>query len=638
MIVMAATTVAMALTSAELGDVKLTGWIGNKANNLIYERVTSDWARNVMMRECEETFAHMLDDANSGVPTNTPTHKSGLWQGEFWGKTETGFALVAEYLHSEPLRKFVRESAHRVLKYQAPDGYLGTYRNRLHLLSGDNWNVWGRSFTADGLFDAARVTGDRTLLEAGARSLVQLIDMLHENHISINATGGCAGAPSCTILVPVLRYYEATGNVKFLDFAKEIVTAWDREEDVPPNYFRHAASGISPANWYLGTRHHHWHWTKSNEMCRCMQGLIEFARITENPRALEVAEQMFDCIRDHERNAILSVGYNDGFMEASSIPTAVTEGCDTLMWMLYLKRLYLATGKAKYADELELVYLNPFLASMTRDGRWGNRGVRSHCRHGAAGRLQAGMKHSHCCVNNLPRGFMEFATAELARSADGTHYVAFYTDAEARLGDVSVKVEGDWPVRDIAKVAVTAPAETKFRFRRPAWSATMKVNGTVVKDKDGWWDVTVPAGGAEYELAFDLSPRIVPLQARPDFARASNVQQVVNRWMIYDPLDIMPYYHMRDLPRVMRGPLLLAKSTRVGASAEAVFGWGALVFPEKDTCRLEPLDRQDAWGAWKLSFFMGKATRPYLTVNVCDFQSAGDFHDVCPTKTFSIFY
>lgn len=50
------------------------------------------------------------------------------------------------------------------------------------------------------------------------------------------------------------------------------------------------------------------------------------------------------------------------------------------------------------------------------------------------------------------------------------------------------------------------------------------------------------------------------------------------------------------------------------------------------------LDRQDVWGAWKLSFFYGKSKSAYLTVNVCDFQSAGDWHDACPTKTFSIFY
>lgn len=631
-----------ALEPVKLGDVKLTGWIGAKAENLFRERVTSDWARNVMMKECEDVFIARRDDSG----------ELGLWQGEYWGKTMIGIARVAAYKRDLRMVEFVRQSAHRIMALQEPDGYIGTYTNKLFLkvfvdperlrrerhVDDHNWNVWCRSFTACGLYEAAVVTGDREILRAGARSLLQLIDMLHEHGISIGDTGTNAGLPSCTVINPVLRYYEATGNARFLDFAREIVALWDRDEDVPPNFFRHADSGLSPYHWYEGAAFQ-FDWPKVNEMVLCLRGLLDYARITGDRRAFSVVEKMFAAIRTHERNSILTVGYNDRFHEAVSIPTAVTETCDTVMWLGLCRDLYLATGDVKYADELELVYLNPFLAGMTRDGKWGNRGVRSHCRHGA-GPAQAGMRHSHCCVNNLPRGFMDFAETVLAKDGTGAYRVAFYTDAEAAMGDVKVAVSGNWPVDDVANVKVTAPAGTRIRFRKPAWSRTMVANGAAVTPADGWWETSVPAGGVNYAFEFDLGGRIVPLEAKPDLANCNRVEEVINRWMICDKWDIMPYIHMRDLPRVMRGPLLLAKSTRVEATEDQVFGWGVLPCPEQSTVVLERLARKNVWGAWKVTLSIPRPDRPAdrFEVNACDFQSAGDSHDTFPTKTFCIFY
>ncbi len=631
------------LKPARLGDVKLTGWIGGKAENFFRERITGDWARNVMMKEAEDAFIARKDDAGP----------LGLWQGEFWGKTMIGFAQMSEYKRDEELRRFVRESAGRIMSLQESDGYIGTYTNKLFLRveptaeeraakrwrSKHNWNIWCRSFTALGLLEAAKATGDAKILEAGARSMLQLIGMLHDNGISITDTGTNAGMPSCTVINPMLAYYEATGDRRFLDFAEEIIAKWDRDENIPPNFFRNVDSGKSPYHWYEGAPFQ-FDWPKVNELLMCMQGLCDYARITGDARSLQVAEKMFRILRKHERNSIFTIGYNDRCHQASTIPTAVTETCDTVMWIVFLKKLYLMTGKAEYADELEVVYLNPFLAGMTRDGKWGNRGVRSHCRHGAAGR-HAGMKYNHCCVNNIPRGFMEFAESVLAKDRDGAYRIAFYTDVEAKMGDLEIAVGGNWPVGDVAKVDVRGVPGTRLKFRKPAWSQTMLVDGKSVDAAGGWWETAVPPDGKLCcSFAFDLSPRIVPLEAKPDPQNASMPFEVRKRWLIYDKWDIMPYFHAFDLVRVMRGPLLIAKSTRTGANEDEVFGWGRARDDGSIKVEMEPLDGYDVWGAWKVSLSVtkGAGCERYFSVNACDFQSAGDSHDVCPAKTFCIFF
>jgi hypothetical protein len=149
-----------------------------------------------------------------------------------------------------------------------------------------------------------------------------------------------------------------------------------------------------------------------------------------------------------------------------------------------------------------------------------------------------------------------------------------------------------------------------------------------------------PDGKLCCSFAFDLSPRIVPLEAKPDPQNASMPFEVRKRWLIYDKWDIMPYFHAFDLVRVMRGPLLIAKSTRTGANEDEVFGWGRARDDGSIKVEMEPLDGYDVWGAWKVSLSVpkGAGCERYFSVNACDFQSAGDSHDVCPAKTFCIFF
>ena len=77
-----------ALKPVGLGNVKLTGWIGAKADNLIRERVTSDWAMDVMMKECEQAFVDKDDYIGqwTDVRSNWETALVGLltWCNVVW--------------------------------------------------------------------------------------------------------------------------------------------------------------------------------------------------------------------------------------------------------------------------------------------------------------------------------------------------------------------------------------------------------------------------------------------------------------------------------------------------------------------------------------------------------------------------
>ena len=89
-------------------------------------------------------------------------------------------ACVAAYEGDPEFLAFLRDEAHRLMAFQKPDGYLGTYVNPEFVVPGDPeaarktmgwacdwcWNLWCRKYTMWGLLMIYKATGDRAILAA----------------------------------------------------------------------------------------------------------------------------------------------------------------------------------------------------------------------------------------------------------------------------------------------------------------------------------------------------------------------------------------------------------------------------------------------------------------------------------------
>lgn len=192
---------------------------------------------------------------------------------------------------------------------------------------------------------------------------------------------------------------------------------------------------------------------------------------------------MYALLEKYELNVLFSVGYNDQFINAAGHMNAITEPCDVVHWMRLCYELFTLTGESRYMDSFELAYLNPFLASVFDDGKWGARGVRSHGRHLIA--HQCGFEHNHCCVNNLPRGFMNAAQAAVMRGEAGL-YINLFSDFDAKLryedGQDAVSIRGSYArdCRATVRIDHQCRRAEKAHIRVPAWShkSEVRVNGT----------------------------------------------------------------------------------------------------------------------------------------------------------------
>jgi len=613
--------------TAEDVRVRLEGPVAVKMNALFRKRVFGPEAKGRIYREAVDAFRTHYDDTRTD--DTGWTRGKGLWQGEYWGKTMLSSAAVCEYAQDARLKDWLRTQARAFVKeFQQPDGYLCTYRDRTFVGGPDKdgrevfcWNLWGRKYTMWALIELARVTEAPDLLEAAAKMMDQEIDQLEKTGVRIENTGYFVGLPSMSVLKPLLVLYRATKKSAYLDFARRIVAAWEREGNPAPNLIANAFTDRPVHEWY---RQPGW-WAKAYEMMSCLEGLVDYAATDGKPRALEAVRRIVAKLEADELNVLGSVGFFDHFTNAAACPNATTEPCDVTHWIRVNRDLFLATDEAHYLDNVEFAFYNAFLAGVYRDGRWGAHSVRSHGTRHRTAPHQVGMKYHQCCIDNMPRTFVDFAATAVTHGKDGVVSVNQYAPLKARAGGVTVAIGGNYPVTDEVTVRIESADGCRARFRVPKWFDAVEVDGK--RAKGAWQDVSVPKGGKDFVLRFVRTAKVVDSTVKPgaDPRRRAFEEAQENP-------DMTNLARLAPAARIVYGPLLLAKSKRVTEDPKTIL--------ERETvngrgfsCTLAPVAADGTWGAWEATLTDGVTT---IVRRVCDFSSAAEADD--PDNRFSIWF
>ena len=615
-------------------DVRLFGYVSGKMDALIRERFMTDFARTTVYDEAENAFRTHCDDLR--------TKGLGWWQGEYWGKTMLSAAEVYSHTHDEGLKNFILDKAHRFLSdHQRTDGYIGSYSDARFVRVFNKpevqswcWNIWGRKYTIWALYDIYRQTGDHVCLDAAIKSMDQMLAMLKELNLRISETGSFYGMPSSSILKPLLLIYRETGKKEYLDAAREIVADFDRSGHPQGNIIADAF-GDSPI--------HEWHpepffWAKAYETMSCMEGLIEYYRVTGEQRPLEAVKRLHAKLVSNELNPMGGVGYFDHFVDGGHRPNSMTEPCDVTHWIRINRELYLLTGDARYLDFIEKAFYNAFLASVYRDGKWGAHAVRSHGRRHRTAPHQVWMKYHQCCIDNMPRTFVDWIATQVGARGDEAIDVNFYSDMKATQDGVTISVSGNYPIADAVEVRIVTDRARKVRFRVPGWSRMIKVNGADARGP--WYEVDVPSGESVWHLAFDMTPEVVSTYVQNTvYSTDWFYGEAMSDWLVSVFESAHENPEMKGLARaegaafVMRGPLLLARCTRAGGSPDEILKVGKTVNHGGFEATATPRLNVNVWGAWTLTLKSGKDER---RADVADYASSADTDD--PDNAFSIWF
>lgn len=568
------------------GAIRLDGWLGERLDDCIRRRIAAqDVAALVApFRQRDETWS---------------------WRTEFWGKWFTSAAWAWRYEPTPERRAKLDEAVAGLLATQTADGYIGTYREEARL---SNWDVWGRKYVLLGLLAHHDVTGDEKALAAAARSADHLLQSIGPGRYrSINDTGRWNGLASGSILEPVVLLHRASGEKRYLDFARWIVAQWSEYDG--PRLVEQALQGVRVFDMFpkplpepTGYGHHGQ--SKAYEMMSCYEGLLELHRQTGEAGWRTAVERLVQGIRDTEITIVGSGSSAERWCAGArrqheSVPHWM-ETCVTATWIKLLAQLHRLSGDPRLLDDLERSAWNALLGALGRDGSWWAHYSPLAGLRGPAPE-QCDM-HQNCCVASGPRALALLPQLAVMQADEGP-VVNLYGAATARAAtpsgaSVALAIETDYPAGDTITIRVDPERREPFalRLRVPSWSARtdLAVNGEPRPVEPGSYAVVRRAWkpGDTVRLRLDLRTRAVPAPGAPAFQA------------------------------LVRGPLVLALDRRITRDLD---GEAAALRPEVGADGVVDVRAAPATDGIRLAGdvpFRSAAGRE-ATLRMCDYASAG---------------
>jgi DUF1680 family protein len=427
------------------------------------------------------------------------------WVGEHVGKWLHAATLAWSYTNDPELRTKLDRVARALIATQQADGYLGTYADGAHWAMGkeQGWDVWVHKYNLLGLITYATYTGDQPALDSARRIGELLLATFGRGaQLDLNERSTHVGMASGSVLEPTVLLARATGDPRYLDFAREVVARW--EEAHGPRLL----SALTAKSAVRETAN-----AKAYEMLSCLVGLCELYRATGETRYLTPALNAWgDIVANHL--LVTGSGSNDEHwqearLRGSRSDSKVAETCVTVTWIQLNQQLLRLTGEARFADELEKTYYNHLAAAQRPDGTaWSY--------FTALDGTKPYQTEQNCCTSSGPRGWALLPTSVYMTNDDGI-VVNFFAPGTANLRlrngtTVLVRQETAYPLdgRVTLTVSVSSPAKFSLRVRVPRWSS-LSHNGEQLKASPGsyWLLRQTWSRSQKITLDFALPTRIV---------------------------------------------------------------------------------------------------------------------------------
>ena len=152
----------------------------------------------------------------------------GGWRGEYWGKMMRGASLVYSYTKNPKLYSVMTKTVSDMMNTMDEYGRISTYDTKREF---DAWDLWCRKYVILGMEYYIEVCEDESFKKDIIKSMCKQVDYIMSKIGSIDegkkeitlATRHWRGANSASILEPVVKLYNITGNKKYFEFAKYIV-------------------------------------------------------------------------------------------------------------------------------------------------------------------------------------------------------------------------------------------------------------------------------------------------------------------------------------------------------------------------------------------------------------------------------
>lgn len=369
-----------------------------------------------------------------------------------------------------------REVTELVAAAQCEDGYLNAALAVGHSAQGRYFDLsWSHEhFCAGHLFQAAiaqvRCTGDQGLLGVAVRFADHLADTFGEEH-----RHDVDGHP--LVEMALVELYRETGTMRYLELAKYFVEA--RGHGLIAALGKDPAQSCDrvPVREAVSVEGH------AVKAVYLAAGATDVATELCDKTLLDALSTQFAAMwstKAYLTGGLGSRWEGEAFGEPYELPPdrAYAETCAAIGGIQWAWRLLLATGDSRYADAIERMLFNGFLAGVSLSGSDYFYLNPLHLREGATPDTQRSPAHGRrkwfetaCCPPNVMRTLASLATY-MASGDDNGIQLHQYGTGEYGNEALSVRVETDypWDGRVVITVQKAREGEMALAIRIPSWA------------------------------------------------------------------------------------------------------------------------------------------------------------------------
>jgi hypothetical protein len=510
---------------------------------LAFSRLTSDGLLGKWQdRNATATLPYVLraleDHGNLPNVRRVTGDFDGPFEGMWFSDTDVHKALEASFWEigrtGGETPAFVTDTAALFEKAQDPDGYLDSYYQ-----GGHRERQWAElhysheMYTAGHLIQAAVAAARSAPHDPATQQIVgvarRFADLLVQRYGGKGVDAVCGHPEVETALVEL---YRVTGHRPYLDLAARFVDLRGHgllgADRFGPRYFQdHLPVRDAPEVTGHVVR-----------QVYLLAGAVDVAVETGDHDLLRAAERLWDSAlssRTYITGGQGSRHRDEAFGDPYELPPdrAYAETCAAIGSFQWAWRLLLATGRARYADEMERVLYNGIAASTAAGGtaffysnplqlRTGHDGSEED-----APSQRLDWYSCACCPPNLARLMASLHTYVATGSADGLA-LHLYAAGTFTSGGATVRVQTAYPWSETVSLTVTDPAEGPWTLslRVPEWcgDARLSVNGSLVRTgaQEGYLRLTRTwHAGDRVELVLAMPPHLVSGHPRVDAVRGT---------------------------------------------------------------------------------------------------------------------
>ena len=535
------------------------------------------WARFV------EQFRINPDDADCG------------WRGEYWGKMMRGASFVYSYTRNETLLKVLPDTVEDILTTIDELGRISSYSVDAEF---NGWDMWSRKYVLLGMQYFMEICEDENLnarlIEAQKKQVDYIISKVGtaEGKTPITKTSFLwKGLNSSSILEPIVRLYDLTGEKKYLDFATEIIKCGGVNGG---NIFKLAFQNeIDPYQYPV---------VKAYEMISCFEGLLEYYRATGAEDCLTAVLNFARRLGKSDITIIGSAGCTHELLDHSAARQTDTayegimqETCVTVTWMKLCLQLLAISGEAEFAEYFEQSLYNAYLGSVNTEKNVNERVLLnnpdaileplpfdsySSLRLGTRGRGVGGfrlMPDNHyygccACIGAAGIGMVHKAATMFCREGVTLNlYINGTTKTLTPEGNaLTLKVNTLYPAKGRVEITLNLEKTETFdlTLRVPSWSeqTALSVCGETSDVNVGYNTISREwKNGDKIVLDLDMRTKVV--------LPPSNPVDIIHVDLNHETMDVIPR-EVRETPEakhhvaLRRGPVILARDARLGENVD----------------------------------------------------------------------